>query len=76
MEGYWTFETRYGRFFIFPREERFIVRFKDEVLGSYPTLATALDNLLSGHVDWPSTGLDPSKADLPDDIAGWTFVGR
>jgi len=76
MDGYWTFETRNGPFFIVPREERFIVRFKDEVLGSYPTLATALDNLLSGHVDWPSTGLDPSKADLPDDIAGWTFVGR
>jgi hypothetical protein len=46
MDGYWTFETRYGPFSIFPREERFIVRFKDEVLGSYPTLATALDNLL------------------------------
>ena len=34
MDGYWTVQTRYGPFFIFPREERFIVRFKDEVLGS------------------------------------------
>jgi hypothetical protein len=76
MDGYWMFETRYGPFFILPRDERFVVRFKDEVLGSYHSLAAALDNLLSGHVDWPSTGLDPSKADLPDDITEWTFVSR
>ena len=76
MDGYWMVETRYGPFFILPRDERFVVRFKDEVLGSYHSLAAALDNLLSGHVDWPSTGLDPSKADLPDDIAEWTFVSR
>ena len=29
------------------------VRFEDEVLGSYHSLASALDNLLSGQVDWP-----------------------
>jgi hypothetical protein len=25
-------------------------------------------------VDWPSSGLDPSKADLSDDIADWTVM--
>jgi hypothetical protein len=67
---------RYRPFFIIPVGGRFEVRFEDEVLGSYYSLASALDNLLSGQVDWPSTGLDPSKADLPDDIGQWTFVGR
>ena len=76
MDGYWMFETRYGAFFIFRRDERFVVRFKDEVLGSYHSLPVALDNLLSGHVDWPSAGFDPSKADLPDDIVQWTFVSH
>jgi hypothetical protein len=76
MSTYWTARTRYGAFFIIPSGGRFEVRFEDEVLGSYHSLASALDNLLSGQVDWPSTGLDPSKADLPDDIGQWTFVGR
>jgi len=53
-----------------------MVRFKDEVLGSYSTLPIALDNLLSGHMDWPSTGLDLSKNDLPDEIAQWILVSR
>ena len=43
---------------------------------NFSGLASALDNLLSGQVDWRSTGLDPSKADLPDEIGQWTFVGR
>src|SRR5215217_7013701 len=62
MSTYWTVRTRYGPFFIIPVGGRFEVRFEDEVLGSYHSLASALDNLLSGQVDWPSTGLDPSKA--------------
>ena len=76
MSTYWTARTRYGAFFIIPVGGRFEVRFEDEVLGSYHSLASALDNLLSGQVDWPSTGLDPSKADLPDEIGQWTCVGR
>ena len=72
MSTFWTVRTRYGAFFIIPSGGRF----EDEPLGSYHSLASALDNLLSGQVDWPSTGLDPSKADLPDDIGQWTFVGR
>ena len=75
MSTFWTVRTRYGAFII-PSGGRFEVRFEDEVLGSYHSLASALDNLLFGQVDWPSTGLDPSKADLPDDIGQWTFVGR
>jgi hypothetical protein len=74
MNAYWKFHTRYGTFFIVPLGGRFEVRFENEVLGSYHSLASALDNLLSGHVDWPSTGLDPSKSDLPDDIADWTVM--
>ena len=76
MSTYWTARTRYGAFFIIPVGGRFEVRFEDEPLGSYHSLASALDNLLSGQVAWPSIGLDPSKADLPDDIGQWTFVGR
>src|SRR3954468_2520001 len=76
MSTFWTVRTRYGAFFIIPSGGRVEVRFEDEPLGSYHSLASALDNLLSGQVDWPSTGLDPSKADLPDDIGQWTFVGR
>ena len=76
MSAYWKFQARYGAFFIIPVGGRFEVRFEGEVLGTYHSLAVALDNLLSGHVDWPAAGFDPSKADLPDDIADWTFVGR
>ena len=76
MSAYWAAKTRYGTFVIIPSGDRFEVQFEGEFLGSYHSLTSALENLLSGHVDWPSTGLDPSKADLPDDIAGWTFVGQ
>src|SRR3954454_17345297 len=75
MSTFWTVRTRYGAFFIIPSGGRFEVRFEDEPLGSYHSLASALDNLLSGQVDWPSTGLDPSKADLPDEIGQWTSSG-
>jgi len=74
MNAYWKFQTRYGTFVIVPLGGRIEVRFESEVLGSYHSLAAALDNLLSGHVDWPSSGLDPSKADLSDDIADWTVM--
>jgi hypothetical protein len=48
MSTFWTVRTRYGAFFIIPSGGRFEVRFEDEVLGSYHSLASALDNLLSG----------------------------
>ena len=51
MSTFWTVRTRYGAFFIIPSGGRFEVRFEDEVLGSYHSLASALDNLLSGQVD-------------------------
>jgi hypothetical protein len=65
MSTYWTAQTRYGTFSIIPTSDRFEVRFESEFLGSYHSLASALENLLSGHVDWPSTGLDPSKPTCP-----------
>jgi hypothetical protein len=41
MSTYWTVRTRYGPFFIIPVGGRFEVRFEDEVLGSYHSLASA-----------------------------------
>lgn len=76
MNGYWMFKTRWESFAIVPRAGRFEVVFDDEGLGSYHSAIAALDDLVGGHTYWPSNGLDPSTAGLPDELSEWAFVRR
>jgi hypothetical protein len=73
MSGYWTFETPRGRFMIAPQDDRFVVFFDDETLGSYHTAPQALGDLVSGSGAWPSIG-NPALLALPDDLSEWDFV--
>ena len=74
MRGYWQYTTRRGTFRIVPRQGRFHPLYEDEDLGSYHSVAAALDDLVGGHTFFPSNGLDPSECGLPDEIGEWTFV--
>lgn len=74
MSGYWQFETPRGTFRIVPQDGSFHPFFEDEDLGAYHTVDAALDDLVGGHTFFPSSGIDPSKCGLPDEISEWTFI--
>ncbi len=76
MNGSWQFQTQWGTFAIIPTDGRFEAMFNDERLGSYHSPGAALGDLVGGHTSWPSNGLDPSKAGLPDKLSEWTLVRR
>ena len=77
MADMWTFETPWGRFGIVQKGDQFQVLFTAsnlvDDLGAYVTPRQALDDLVNGHIRWPSNGLDPSKAGLPDHLSEWTY---
>lgn len=75
MTGYWEHRTRRGTFRIVPRGGRFHPFFEDEDLGSYHSVAAALDDLVGGYTTTPSNGVDTSTCGLPDAITEWTFIG-
>jgi hypothetical protein len=65
------FETRIGPFFIAERGGRFHPVYGDESLGSYATPEQAAGDLAGGHTDFPSSGVDPSTLDIPDNLSEW-----
>jgi hypothetical protein len=73
-QGYWTVDTRRGTFSIRPLHDGWCPFFEDERLGWYHSPASALDDLIGGHTDWPSAGFDPSEIGLPEELSEWNFV--
>ena len=73
MSGYWEFRTPLGAVRIVPRDERFVVYFEDEALGSYSSSRQALDDLIIGACYQPSAG-NTAGLGVPDDLDEWTFV--
>lgn len=72
---HWTFESRAGVFAIRMVEGRFRVYCGDENLGSYANPQAALEDLVRGHTWSPSSGVDPSKLGIPDDLSEWESHG-
>ncbi len=72
MADRWTFDTPWGRFAIVQMGTRFHAVFEGDSLGAYASPGLALDDLVGGYTVWPSNGLDPATAGLPDDLSEWT----
>ena len=71
----WTYINRFGTWQIVKTGNRWELWWDNEDLGSYGTVALALDDLAGGHCFWPSSGIDPGNCALPDDLSEWT-AGR
>lgn len=76
MDFFWTHTSRVGTFIIAPDEDRFVILYEDESLGSYHSPEAALDDLVGGHTFSPSNGVDTSEVGLPDELSAWTKVRR
>ena len=73
----YSWPSRIGTFVIrLNAQGRWDIWFQDDMLGSYHSAVSALDDLVGGHCDWPGT-TDPSTLGLPDELGDWTaHVGR
>lgn len=75
MNGYWTYNTRHGRYAIARlRDGKWHALLGEESLGAYDNPQPALDDLAGGHTFTPTTGIDPSTSGLPDDLADWELI--
>ena len=70
------FTTSSGVFYIAEHEGRFHPVFQEERLGSYATLAQAVEDLAGGHTFTPSNGVDTSSLGIPEDPGAWDRVAR
>lgn len=65
-------QTRAGPFFLGQSHDgRFHPMYNGESLGSYAHLDHAVDDLSGGHTFWPSSGIDPGRLGIPDDVDEW-----
>ena len=78
MVKVWTYKIRAGEFYIVERDERFLLFFGDECLGSYAQPWQASDDLSLGAV--PSIALpsgkiilDTSTLGIPADLGSWDY---
>lgn len=68
----WTVSTLVGRFMIRCESGHFVLRFEDEILGTYLTPQAALEQLVSGATTYrPSNGVDTSIIGIPADLDFW-----
>ncbi len=72
MANGYRWRTRIGAFFIVFKRGEWRLFFEDEEFdGPYGSPQRALDDLAGGHSAFPSSGHDPSKLGIPDDIDDW-----
>ena len=76
MTGYYRFRTRAGEFRIAPAPAGWLIWHDGNRLdGPFPRAQSAAEDLANGHSAWPACG-DPSRLDIPDDIADWELIPR
>ncbi len=68
----YIFQTRKGPVSIVPEKSgRWQVVYQEQGLGSYPTPASASDDVAGGHTFTPSDGTDLGSLDISPDIGDW-----
>jgi hypothetical protein len=72
MTYYYT--TRAGTFFIKQKDNRWLVIYQDENLGSYHSPHHAVDDLAGGHTFLPANGIDTSLLGMPDELGEWSIL--
>jgi hypothetical protein len=68
------YSTQIGPFYIAQSDDgRYHPVFEDESLGSYGSIALAIDDLTGGHT---FCSRDTSKLGIPDNVADWQSLGK
>lgn len=68
----YVFQTRKGAVSIVPEKSgRWQVVYDGQGLGSYPTPASASDDVAGGHTFMPSDGTDLGSLGISPDIGDW-----
>ncbi|WP_274426781.1 hypothetical protein [Chelativorans sp. YIM 93263] len=70
MNG-WMIERRGAVVAIMRQGPRFVASVDGDAVGFYHAPEAALLDLLGGHTASPSSGVDTSKLDLPEDLSEW-----
>lgn len=68
----WHYKTRKGVVYLIKRGSRYHVIYQNEDLGDYPSPQQAIDDVVGGHTESPSNGVDLEEMNLPDDLEDWT----
>jgi hypothetical protein len=75
MQGYYRHRTTRGAFSIQKTcSGEWQAQFDGETLGTFPDPQIALDALVAGRTDRPTSGIDPTVLSLPPHLSGWTVV--
>ena len=56
---------------IAPFRDQWVIIMENDNLGTYATPQMAVEDLVGGRTTFPPSGVDPSKLDLPADVADW-----
>ncbi|WP_298624611.1 hypothetical protein [uncultured Zoogloea sp.] len=72
--NYFEYITAIGPFRITQVDGGWATYFENGQLDWYSTPEQALDDLVSGHGQWPSHGIDPSTLGLPDCLSEWKLL--
>lgn len=70
----YVYKTAVGPFYLVPRNGRWLIVFRDDVLGHYATPQHAVDDLAGGHTFTPSGGYDTSALGIPAELGEWELV--
>ena len=68
---YFGFKTRRGTIYIIPQNDRWIVLYKDENLGSYHSPYAAANDAHHGALFTPSDGNMFDDYEIPEDLSEW-----
>lgn len=78
MGGYWLCETPHGTFHIrrtwLGQENRYMVLFDDDLLGTCSSAEQGLRLLTEEHAFKAACGLDITRMRIPRSLSGWTFA--
>lgn len=72
----WQHKNRFGTWTIRHSDGRWRAYWNDEYLDGYHRADAALDELLGGHIPWPSSGINPADCGLPEELADWDEISR
>ena len=78
MGGYWLCDTPHGTFHIrracLGQEDRYMVLFEDDLLGTCSSAEQGLKLLTQEHAFKAACGLDITRMRIPRSLSGWTFL--
>ena len=70
----WRYKTKAGTFYIKKMGNLFHVMFEEQDIGGYGEPEHAAEDLSCGRTFSLSSGIDPEKLMIPEDLSAWDFI--